>query len=165
MSIDGEAIDWRSNRELIAKHLHTVLTHGEQEKGGDNRPKTKDLRQLIVLLDNADDIMAIRLRDSLEKVLHMENLITVRTLVNIVYLVTTSGPGPDMPSRPKINLLSTEVTHDLYEEEKGLFTTRLDQWKEHDPASILEFVVMASNFKVSSSTGIIPFPRLYVQGG
>ena len=145
--IDGNAIDWRSNRVMTAKYLHTILTHGEQSEG-ENKPTATDLRQVLVLLDNADDSMAIRLRDAMEKVLYDENVSTIRTLVNILFLVRTSGP--EKPSKPKINLLNTEITHELYEEEKPKFKARLDDLTEKhgvNVASILEFVVMASNFK------------------
>ena len=148
MWIDGKDIDWKASREKIARHLSTVLTHGEPD-GCENKP---DLRQLLVFLDNAEDSMALRLKDQLESILERrgeeKRSYTIRTLVNILYLVPTSGTRQSR-KRSGINQASIEITHELSDEEMKLFKTTLDKLEKRgiEPSSILEFVVLASNFK------------------
>ena len=92
--------------------------------------------------------MALSLKSQLERVLEVNKFGTIRTLVNILYLVSTNDTKQPV-KRSVINQTSVEITHELSEEEMRLFETTLDKLKKRGikPSSILEFVVFASNFK------------------
>ena len=145
VKIDSQSTDWGRCLESMARELHNVRCYGELD-GADQ--KAIPLRPVLVMLDNVtDDEIPKKLKKSLDLVFENNGFQFIRAQFIILYLFAVGDPV-NVQQVDEV-VLSTHVGHYLMEPEKPLFEMRLKELRKKGikAETILEFVVLASNFE------------------